>query len=108
MISNKGLTNPRSTPEEEGEAVEEEASPEDMIRDVNMGYQGNRGGYQQGYQNPHHGGYRGKQCGGKFDKSPTKRNPRVNSKTKDADKDHCRYCREIGHWGKRMSSEEER
>ena len=36
--------------------------------------------------------------GGRFDKSPTKRNPRVNSKTKDADKDHCRYCCEIGHW----------
>ena len=62
------------------------------------GYQGNRGGYQQGYQNQHRGGYRGKQRGGKFDKSPTKRNPRVNSKTKDADKDRCRYCREIGHW----------
>ena len=34
MISNKGLTNPRSTPEEEGEAVEEEASPGHVIRDV--------------------------------------------------------------------------
>ena len=22
----------------------------------------------------------------------------MNSKTKDADKDHCRYCCEIGHW----------
>ena len=22
----------------------------------------------------------------------------MNSKTKDADKDRCRYCREIGHW----------
>ena len=22
----------------------------------------------------------------------------MNSKTKDADKDHYRYCREIGHW----------
>ena len=62
------------------------------------GYQGNRGGYQQGYQNQHRGGYRGRQRGGKFDKSPTKRNPRVNSKTKDADKDRCRYCHEIGHW----------
>ena len=29
-----------------------------------------------------------------------KRNPRVNSKTKNADKDHCRYCHEIGHWEK--------
>ena len=29
---------------------------------------------------------------------PKKRNPRVNSKTKDADKDRCRYCHEIGHW----------
>ena len=36
MISNKGLTNPRSTPEEEGEAVEEEASLGDMIRYVSM------------------------------------------------------------------------
>ena len=62
------------------------------------GYQGNRGGYQQNYHNQHRGGYRGRQHGGKFDKSPTKRNPRVNSKTKDADKDHCRYCHEIGHW----------
>ena len=24
----------------------------------------------------------------------------MNSKTKDADKDRCRYCREIGHWEK--------
>ena len=38
--------------------------------------------------------------GGKFDKSPTKRVPRENSKTKDVDKDRCRYCREIGHWVK--------
>ena len=36
MTSNKGLTNPRSTPEEEGEAVVEEASPGDGIRDVTM------------------------------------------------------------------------
>ena len=44
-------------------------------------------------------GFRGKPRGGqKFDKSPTKRNPRENSKTKDVDKDRCRYCREIGHW----------
>ena len=26
--------------------------------------------------------------------------PRENSKTKDVDKDRCRYCREIGHWVK--------
>ena len=26
--------------------------------------------------------------------------PRENSKTKDTDKDRCRYCREIGHWVK--------
>ena len=62
------------------------------------GYQGNRGGYQQNYQNQHRGGYRGRQRHGKFDKSPTKRNPRVNSKIKDADKDCCRYCHDIGHW----------
>ena len=57
-----------------------------------QGYQGGRGGFQS------RGGYRGKSRGGRFDKSPTKRNPRVNSKTKDVDKDRCRYCREIGHW----------
>ena len=57
-----------------------------------QGYQGGKGGYQS------RGGFRGRSRGGKFDKSPTKRNPRVNSKTKDADKDRCRYCREVGHW----------
>ena len=46
------------------------------------------------------GGYRGKFRGGKFDKSPTKRVPRENSKTKDVDKDRCNYCREIGHWAR--------
>ena len=46
------------------------------------------------------GGFRGKPRGGKFDRSPTKRVPRENSKTKDPDKDRCRYCREIGHWVK--------
>ena len=46
------------------------------------------------------GGFRGKPRGGKFDKSPTKRVPRENSKTKDVDKDQCRYCLEIGHWVK--------
>ena len=46
------------------------------------------------------GGFRGKPRGGKFDKSPTKRVPRENSKLKDVDKDQCRYCREIGHWVK--------
>ena len=57
-----------------------------------QGYQGGKGGYQS------RGGFRGRSRGGKFDKSPTKRNPRVNSKTKDVDKDRCRYCREVGHW----------
>ena len=47
------------------------------------------------------GGLRGKPRGGqRFDRSPTKRNPRENSKTKDVDRDRCRYCREIGHWVK--------
>ena len=46
------------------------------------------------------GGFRGRPRGGKFDRSPTKRVPRENSKTKDVDKDRCRYCREIGHWVK--------
>ena len=32
-------------------------------------------------------------------KVPPKEFPE-NSKTKDADKDRCRYCREIGHWVK--------
>ena len=44
------------------------------------------------------GNFRGKSRGGRFDKSPTKKHPRVNSKTKDFDKDRCRYCREVGHW----------
>ena len=46
------------------------------------------------------GGFRGRSRGGggRFDKSPNKRNPRQNSKTKDVDRDRCRYCREIGHW----------
>ena len=61
-------------------------------RNIAQGQQGQRSGFQP------RGGFRGKGRGGRFDKSPTKRNPRVNSKTKDADKDRCRYCREIGHW----------
>ena len=36
MTSNKGLTNPRNTPEEEGEAMEQEFSPRDRIKDVKM------------------------------------------------------------------------
>ena len=68
-------------------------------------FQGRRSpGNQQSSYQPHrgrgHGGFRGKPRGGKFDKSPTKRVPRENSKTKDVDKDRCRYCREIGHWVK--------
>ena len=68
-------------------------------------FQGRRppGNQQSSYQ-PHQGrgrgSFRGKPRGGKFDKSPTKRVPRENSKTKDVDKDRCRYCREIGHWVK--------
>ena len=61
-------------------------------------------GNQQASYQPHRGrgreGFRGKPRGGKYDKSPTKRVPRENSKTKDVDKDRCRYCREIGHWVK--------
>ena len=61
-------------------------------------------GNQQSSYQPHRGrgrgGFRGKSRGGKFDKSPTKRVPRENSKTKDVDKDRCRYCRKIGHWVK--------
>ena len=63
-------------------------------RNTGQGQQGQRSG--PGFQP--RGSFRGKSRGGRFDKSPTKRNPRVNSKTKDADKDRCRYCREIGHW----------
>ena len=36
----------------------------------------------------------------KFDKSPTKKKPRVASKSKDQDKDRCHNCREIGHFAK--------
>ena len=67
--------------------MEEEASPGDMIRDVSMDTREIE--VVTRYQNQHCGEYR--QCGGKFDKSPTRRNPRVNSKTKDADKDRCRW-----------------
>ena len=68
-------------------------------------FQGRRSpGNQQSSYQPHRGrgrgGFRGKPRGGKFDKSPTKRVPRDNFKTKDVDKDRCRYCREIGHWVK--------
>ena len=68
-------------------------------------FQGRRGqgGQQPSYQ-PRRGrgrsNFRGRPRGQKYDKSPTKRVPRENSKTKDADKDRCRYCREIGHWVK--------
>ena len=59
---------------------------------------------QQSSYQPHRGrgrgGFRGKPRGGKFDKSPTKRVPRENSKTKDVDNDRCRYCHKIGHWVK--------
>ena len=66
-------------------------------RDNQRGYQNNN----QQRRGPGRGGFRGKpRSGQKFDKSPTKRNPRENSKTKDVDKDRCRYCREIGHWVK--------
>ena len=55
-------------------------------------FQGRRSpGNQQSSYQPHRGrgrgGFRGKPQGGKFDKSPTKRVPRENSKTKDVDKD---------------------
>ena len=68
-------------------------------------FQGRRGqgGQQSSYQPRRgrgRGNFRGKPRGQKFDKSPTKRVPRENSKTKDVDKDRCRYCREVGHWVK--------
>ena len=62
--------------------------------------EGNQQSPYQPRQGRGHGGFRGKPRGGKFDKSPTKRVPRENSKTKDVDKDRCRYCRAIGHWVK--------
>ena len=65
-------------------------------RGRDQGQQHGNQGQGSGYQNC--GGYRGKSYGRKFDKSPTKRNPRVTSKTKDADKDCCRYCHQIRHW----------
>ena len=61
---------------------------------------GNQQSSYQPCQGRGHGSFRGKSRDGKFDKSPTKRVPRENSKTKDVDKDRCRYCREIGHWVK--------
>ena len=63
-------------------------------------FQGNQQSSYQPCRGRGRGGFRGKPRGGKFDKSPTKRVPRENSKTKDVDKDRCRYCREIGHWVK--------
>ena len=33
-------------------------------------------------------------------KAPQKGSPGKTLKTKDSDKDRCRYCREIGHWVK--------
>ena len=69
-------------------------------------------GNSQSFYQPHRGrgrgGFRGKPRGGKFDKSPTKRVPRENSKTKDADKDRCRYCREIGHCPQKKKDQEGR
>ena len=61
---------------------------------------GNQQSSYQPRQGRGRGSFRGKPRGGKFDKSPTKRVPRENSKTKDVDKDRCRYCHEIGHWVK--------
>ena len=58
---------------------------------------GNQQSSYQPRQGRGRGGFRGKPRGGKFDKSPTKRVPRENSKTKDVDKNRCRYCCEIGH-----------
>ena len=61
---------------------------------------GNQQSSYQPCQGRGRGGFRGKPRGGKFDKSPTKRVSRENSKMKDVDKDRCRYCHEIGHWVK--------
>ena len=63
-------------------------------------FQGNQRSSYQPRRGRGRGGFRGKPRGGKFDKSPTKWVPRENSKTKDVDKDKCRYCHEIGHWVK--------
>ena len=63
-------------------------------------FQGNPQAPYQPCRGRGRGGFRGKPRGGKFDRSPTKRVPRENSKTKDVDKDRCRYCCEISHWVK--------
>ena len=60
-------------------------------------FQGGNQPFNTQHQGRGQGGFRGKSRGGKFDKSPTKGVPRENSKTKDADKDRCRYCKEISH-----------
>ena len=75
-------------------------------------FQGRRSpGNQQSSYQPRRGrgrgGFRGKPRGGKFDKSPTKRVPRENSKTKDVDKDRCRYCHENWSLGQRLPPKEE-
>ena len=36
--------------------------------------------------------------GRQFDRSPTKRKPRIASRTINKDKDRCHYCHEFGHW----------
>ena len=43
---------------------------------------------------------RGRVRGGKFDKSPNQRKPRVASKSKDMDREHCRFYKQLGHWEK--------
>ena len=75
-------------------------------------FQGRRspGNQQSSYpprQGRGRGGFRGKPRGGKFDKSPTKRVPRENSKTKDVDKDQCRYLPQNWSLGQRLPPKEE-
>ena len=70
-----------------------------------------QGNQQSSYQ-PHRGrgrgSFRGKPRGGKFDKSPTKRVPRENSKTKDVDKDRCRVLPQNWSLGQRLPPERRR
>ena len=49
---------------------------------------------QRGYQR---GRGRGKPRG-KFDKSPTQKKPRVAPRSKDMDRERCRFCKQLGHW----------
>ena len=98
MISNKGPTNPRSTPEEEGEAMEEEASPGDVIRDISMDTREAEVVTNRAIKTSIVADTEENSVVVNLTNHPQKGTPGSIPKTKDADKDRCRYCHEIGHW----------